>query len=330
MNLLFAGLLFGISTMFSAFCSGTETAFYRASRVKIVMNVLEGDRLSMFLAWLTNHPAFFVATILVANNIANYLVSFSIVLTTTTLFTGNSGASAEMFATILLTPLLFVYGESLPKSIGFQAPNRILKFATIPLMLVSLVLSPISAMLWGFSRVIERFLGQSPERLQMSLARKEIEQVLDEGHEVGILHASQRQLSQNFFLVAGKPIRQVCLPLNRIVSVKLRMTRIAAIKVAQRHNLSDIPLTSVSNELLGYYHLVDLLVMPASQVELPEPRQLQARSGDEAFGEVLLWMQSHRETLIKVVDKQSQLIGLLSMDQLTSQLLRGPLESLRR
>ncbi len=328
--ILLAVILFWFGVLASAFFSGTETAFYRASRVKLLIHALEKDRLSKFLAFLTNHPAFLVGTLLIGNNIANYLVSFSIVMCVTAWVT-NSGPSTEMAATILVTPLLFVFGESLPKTICYQAPNRMLRMAAIPLLFFTIILAPLSALLWALSRFLERLVGQSPERLQLALARKELQAVIEEGQVVGVLHPSQRQISQNFFLVAGKQVRQVCTPINRIPIIKQGTDIGLAVRLAQRHSMHDLPICGATrSDLVGYVQLVDLLVRQPTQKDLPIPKPLIEIFGTEPFAEALLRMQTQRETLAKVVDAQGQTIGLLSIDQLTSQLLRGPLESLRR
>jgi len=71
-------LLLGI--FLSGFFSGSETGFYRASRVRIVIASLDGDRMSKALVKLINNPALFVATTLIGNNVANYVTSLAIVL----------------------------------------------------------------------------------------------------------------------------------------------------------------------------------------------------------------------------------------------------------
>jgi CBS domain containing-hemolysin-like protein len=322
--------MFLLGVLASAFFSGTETAFYRAGRVKLVIRALEKERISRFLVWLSNHPAFLIGTILIGNNIANYLVSFAIV-TFVSIWFVDGGASTEMAATLLLTPVLFVFGESLPKSACHQAPNRLLHAAGIPLAFFTLLLAPLSAILWSLSRFLERIVGQSPERLRLALARTEVKALLDEGQEVGVLHPSQRQLSHNFFLVAGKQVKQVCTPVNRVPAIKSNSDLASAIRLAQRYSMPDIPVYGTSrSELIGYVHLVDLLVLQGATKAIPKPKPFVEINGNEPFAEALLQMQTQRETLSLIVDGKGQKIGLLSIDQLTQQLLRGPLESLRR
>jgi Mg2+/Co2+ transporter CorB len=87
---VFAMLILGV--LLSAFFSGSETGFYRVARVRLVLDGMGGDTLSRFLLFLTNHPALFVATTLIGNNIANYLVSLAVVIFAQQLFTGVASA----------------------------------------------------------------------------------------------------------------------------------------------------------------------------------------------------------------------------------------------
>ena len=76
----FVILMFVVGVFLSGFFSGSETGFYRASRVRFVMDGLDGDRISRFMLWLFNNPTMFVATTLTGNNVANYMVSLATVL----------------------------------------------------------------------------------------------------------------------------------------------------------------------------------------------------------------------------------------------------------
>ncbi len=89
-------LLFALGVFLSALFSGTETGFYRVTRMRLLLDGMDGDRTSTFLLRLTNHPALFVATTLIGNNVANYMTSLAIVLATQHLF--RQSQLAELLA----------------------------------------------------------------------------------------------------------------------------------------------------------------------------------------------------------------------------------------
>ncbi len=327
---LLAIILLLAGVFLSAFFSGNETGLYRASRVKLVMDGLEGDAVSRYLLKLANNPTLFVATTLVGNNVANYLTSLAIVLLTRSLYLNDSGL-AEMIAPILFSPFLFVYGELLPKHLFYNAPNRLLRRGGILFLGFTILFTPIAVILWGLARMLEQILGKSPDKVRLMLARQELQEVLVEGQQAGILHPTQRHLGQNFFLVASNPVRSACTPLTKTLPIILGTKHSAAIRHARKHELADIPIYKNSrNQIIGYVRTVDLLLANRPDDTIDHPNAMGEFQENEVFGEALLRMQTNRETIARVIRKNGQTIGLLSIDQLTDPLLKGPLGSLRR
>lgn len=321
-------LLFMLGISLSFFFSGSETGFYRASRIRFLMDGLDGDRISKKILWLFNNPSLFMATLLVGNNVANNLVSLSIVLSARLMFVSES-IIVEIIAPIAMAPVLFVYAESLPKSIYFMAPNRLLRRSAPLFLMFAIVLAPVSAALWSLSRMLESLLGQSPEKVRFALARRELQDVLQEGQEAGILHPTQRLLGQNFFLIASQPVSTFCTPLVRVNALPLDTNPDEALRFARRNRISEVPLyDGTRSNLVAFLRTIDLLVRKDGQ--LPNLRPLKTIRSNELYGEALLQMQTNRQTIALVVNKNHKATGLLTIDQLTDPLFTGPLGSLKR
>lgn len=319
-------LLLGIAL--SGFFSGSETGFYRASRVRIVIASLDGDRMSKALVKLINNPALFVATTLIGNNVANYITSLAIVLLARETQTSGVG---EMLAPILLSPLLFVYGELLPKNLFYQAPNFLLRLAAPLFLFFTFIFWPAAAVLWALSWILGWLLGQSPEKIRLTLARKELQEVFEEGLEAGILHPTQRHLAQRFSLFAARPVGEFHQPLTRCPSVNRNATNEMIKKIARNKNLADVPVfEKTKTNVVGYVRTLDFLIDGTKQCANDGLRELRCVKTTELAGEVILQMQANRETLLLVVDRFDRKLGLLSIDQLTDPLLNGPLVSLKR
>ncbi len=331
--ILFSIAMLVCGILLSAFFSGSETGFYRVSRFRLVLSSLEGDKISRGLLWLINNPSVFVASTLIGNNVANYLTSLAIVLLTQSVSTSNL---LEMVAPVLMSPLLFVYGELLPKNLFFQAPNRLLKLIGPLFLIFSAIVAPAVAVLWALSRVLEKSLGQSPDRVQLTLARKELGQLFDVGQEVGVLQPSQRLLSQNFASVASTPVSQLCTPISRANVLSIDATLADARKLAVRKQLPDIPIVeSGSRNVIGFIRTIDVLLRDvdadaAANEPIGDILPLTTFRGTELVAEALMRMQASRQTLAMVVDRSGRSFGLLSIDQLTDPLLQGKLGSLRR
>jgi len=302
----------------SAFFSGNETGFYRASRVRLLLDALGGDRISRGLLWLANNPSLFVATSLVGNNVANYVVSLAIVLIVSLAF-GRSHAAAELVGPIVFAPVVFVYGELLPKNLFYLAPNRLLRrFGSLFLLFV-LLFSPVAGLLWAMGRLLQAVLGEAPERVRLTLARKELEDVLQQGHDAGILKPAQHRLAQNLFAVANRPVTDFATPLARVATIRRGAVKQKALRLARRQRQPALPVIDPqSRELVGYVRVIDLCLSGSEMLD--EVRPLLAISAAETHVGALLNMQTRRESLAKLVDSHGKVVGLVYAQSLNEPL----------
>jgi len=305
----------------SGLFSGSETGFYRASRIRLVLDALSGDRIARGLLWLTNHASMFVATTLVGNNLANYLVSLAIVLAADKLVAGDSWI-AELIAPVLLAPILFVYGELVPKYLFLHAPNRLLRRAGWPLLVFVVLFLPISSLLWLLNRALAGLLGESPERVHLRIARRELRGILEEGHEAGILHPVQQKLAASIFASADHTLRRYLAPLSGVARARAGMSKEEVLGLARRFKLAEVPIEDADQpgQLAAYVRTIDLELSPSSEVEPVRP--LMSIPAGETPVTALIRLHSAREHLARVVDNRGQTIGILSASQLRQRLLR--------
>jgi putative hemolysin len=313
-------LLIVIGLALSAFFSGTETGFYRVTRVRLVLASKAGSRIARGLLWLTNHPAVFVSTGLIGNNIANYSISLGIVLLLSVAFK-NPSQTLEIILPVLSTPIVFVYGELLPKYLFFQNPNRLLSIAG-PLYLVFVVLlAPISIVLYGFSWVMQRWMGQMPLKVRPELARKELQQVLQEGADAGLLLNVQRDMSKNVFDYGGQTVSQYCMPLKGLRSVATNTDQADLRRLLERTSQHIIAVLHPRTErLVGYFRVVDAILNPASTPKLYPVITLQA---SDSQIHAMTEMVSKNCELARVVDGEGKLIGVVLRQRLIGQIMQS-------
>jgi Mg2+/Co2+ transporter CorB len=253
--MMFAGILFLIGLALSAFFSGTETGLYRVSRTRLVLDGLSGSGAAKGLVWLLNHPAIFVATMLVGNNVANYLASFAIVTAVSILFVANP--TAELIGPILMTPIVFVLGELLPKSLFYHAPYRLLTAARPFVLLAAVLFAPISLVLGLLGNLLRLITGKTPFQLRLAMARGELDQVLQAGEEAGILVAGQRSLAQKLFEVGNQPAVMFGVQPDRLPVIDAPVDVVTALHQARRRN-HPIVLVRRAGRVIGYLRYADL------------------------------------------------------------------------
>ncbi len=303
-----AALLFAIGLALSAFFSGSETGFYRVARVRLLIDALAGDWIAKGLLWATNHPAVFVATALVGNNLANYLVSRSTVTAAGLWFPGV--AAAEMALTIAVTPVVFIFGELLPKNLFFAAPNRLLRRCAPGLGLAGALFSPISVVLWGVGRLLQ-WIGNAPSRpLRMELARRELSEVLDEGHAVGLLSPAQRRLAQGTFGAAGRALREFMVTTARLPQIEPTASRRELLNFARRRQQKFV----VLKDGAGYVRALDCL-LDSEGADLPV-RELMEATPSQNFLPTLLKMKAANRAVAVVLDDRGRAVGYVFAEHL--------------
>lgn len=311
----------------NAFFSGSETGFFRVTRIRLVLDAMGGNRTARGLLWLTNHPSMFIATALVGNNLANYLTSLAIVIGTQALITGHV-LIAELIAPLLFAPVLFVYGDLLPKNLFLRAPNRLLRAGGPLFLFFTVLFLPVTGLLWCLNRVLSGFVRQSPDRVRLTLAKRELQNALDEGHEAGVLYPAQTQLARGIFAVASRPVVQYATPPGDVPRARANMTKSEVQRVARRFRVAEVPIEGTAGagaagdkQLVGYVRVIDLSLDPCEGLGPVRPF-LEVSSTDTHI-EALLRMQAAGESLAKVVDADGNTVGILTAGRLRENIFHG-------
>lgn len=313
--MILAGVLFFTGLFLSALFSGTETGFYRANRIRLAMDLIEGDRISRYLLLMGNQPGLFVASTLIGNNIANYLTSLAIVMFARNLFTEEM-TSVELIVPILFAPFLFVYGELLPKQLYYRAPNRMLRLGAPVFLIFSILFLPVSLILWALSRLLQVIVRHSPEQMRASVARKEIKRILLEGKEAGILDTYQQNLTEQFFAVANRPIIEACKPIEYwpVVSFDANVDEIRDAMILKDKSVAI--LNDKSNSEWAYVTSPVLLKWP-SENDPPPAIPVPAVPESMPQAQAILLMQSSESRIVRVENDKNHTIGFVSFDELT-------------
>ena len=307
--------IFLVGLMLSAFYSGSETGFYRAPRVRMVIDGVGGDRTAQALLWASNNPAAFVATSLVGNNLANYLASSAIVLAAGRWFS-SGGVVAELGLTLLLAPLVFVYGELLPKQIFLAAPYRLLR-RCVPLLGVSAVLfAPVSLVLWGVSRVLERLSGARIEPVRMRLRRRELTGVLDEGHAVGLLSPAPRDLALTTFSLAGRQAREFMTPLGRQPRVPAGSSSEVIVQLARRWRQDALPIDRAGSGGESFDLGRASQCLTAEDTSAPPIDTLTEFDENANFLEVITQLESNAQPLAALRGAGGRVVGFVQLERL--------------
>ena len=314
--MIVAGVLFLTGLFLSAFFSGTETGLYRVSRTRLILDGLSGSRTAKAVVWLLNHPSIFVATTLIGNNLANYLTSAAIVLGAVALM--GPSKTVELAGPILLTPVVFVFGELMPKSLFYRAPYRLTTLARPGIFLATILFAPLSVLIGGLGQALQKLTGQTPFRLRLMMSRGELDRVFRDGHEAGILEPGQRSLAANLFELGNSTAVSFAVPVDRFATVDAPIDLDEARHQSRRRN-HPIILVRRSGRIVGFLWYADLCVRDPKFEILPV---LRARVTDRHLGLLLRMYDSGAEVAV-LFDEKNDARAIVTRRQLIGPLLRS-------
>jgi CBS domain containing-hemolysin-like protein len=279
----------------------------------MVLDAMAGDRIARGLLFLTNHPALFVATALVGNSVASYMVSLATVIAIDSLALPAPQA-AEVIASIILAPVVLIYGELLPKNLYLQAPNRLLRRSGALFLVFVVLFFPLAGLLWVVGRLLARATGTSREPVRLVLAQRELRQVLSEGHEAGVLHHAQQSLAHGILAVARKPLRQFIAPPGQIVHVRAAMDKQAALRLAERNHAAAMPVADHTGRLIGYVRVIDMVLH--SGEDLAPLRPLPVLTEETSQLAALMRLESSGDSLARVANARGDTLGIVTLERL--------------
>lgn len=166
----------------SAFFSGSETALTAASRARMHTLESNGDERAALVGHLIERRDRLIGALLIGNNLVNILASSL----TTSLFLGLFGQTGVAIATLVMTVLLVVFSEVLPKSWAISSPDRFAMFVAPAVRIFVGLAGPLSSGVNAIVRFILSLFGVNLSReTSMLTAHEELRGALDLLHREG-------------------------------------------------------------------------------------------------------------------------------------------------
>src|SRR6202008_912711 len=139
----------------SAFFSASETALTGASRASMLRLSKQGNREADVVSSLFNMRERLIGALLLGNNIANIGAS----VLATGIFTAWFGDVGVLYATAVMTVLVVVFAEVLPKTIAINAPDRVSLLVARPMRLTIFLLGPLLTVIEAIVLALMKLLG---------------------------------------------------------------------------------------------------------------------------------------------------------------------------
>ncbi len=315
----------------SAMWSGTETGFYCLSRVRLDVRLHKrGDRAALRVRDELSDPNRLLSTVLLGNNLCNYAGTLG--LTMLLAGSGLSPGATIVLQMVVLTPLLLVFGESLPKEV-FRlnadswpyALSPVIKFVRI-LATVTLVLPALMAI----SRLALRLTGDTGGSIDAMGRRRRLLGLLEESAHSGSISGLQGRLAERALVFERTTVGEVAVPWRSVDRIRVDWSNETASAFALRTTRTWLPVTDRLGRVRGVIHALDLIASSGEighgeGPEMIEPVRLDAsESVLTAIGKLAV----NPAGIAIVVDraragKGERVVGLVGREDLVGPLLAG-------
>ncbi len=246
-----------ILLMCSGFFSGSETALTAASRGKLRAQADKGDRGAEKALAVKEDDERLIGAILMGNNIANVLATSLATAMLTRLF----GANGVAVASLVMTLMILVFAEVLPKTYAISNPERTSSRAAPVIAVLIRVLSPLVALVRLIVRGTLRIFGvRITADDKMLSVRDEIEGALRIGHSEGIVEKEDRDRLLGALDLGERTVEEIMLHRSGIemIDADLPAGEILRLCLESRH--TRLPLYRGEPEnIVGVLHAKDLL-----------------------------------------------------------------------
>ncbi len=324
-SLLIAAAVIAVLILLNAFFSLAETALTAASRARLATLEREGDRAAARVNALNENRERMIGAVLLGAN----LVTIAASAIAATIFSGLYGDYGPLISTIVLTPLLLIFGEVGPKTYAITTADKLARIVALPVQWMVVVLAPITkAVQWVVNHSL-RLLGvRVDESIDvLTAARAEIRGAVEMHAEDGAVESDVRDRLRGTLDLSDLTLADVMIHRKAIkmLDADLPPREIIAQAMASAHTRMPLYKDEPEN-IVGILHARDLLraiaehgrdgvdVMAVKREAWFTPV---TTSAEDQLAEFL----RRREHFALVVDEYGALMGLVTLEDILEEIV---------
>ena len=307
----------------SAILSGSETSITSIRKSKIHKLANKGDRNALRVLKLIEKKNDLVSSILVGNNFVNILAS---ALATAILikFYGDDGV---IYSTIVMSVLIVIFAEILPKNIALLKPDRYALTLSFILTLFLKFFSPFVYIIKKFNLLIFKIFNIEKQKVTDASVREDIRNIINMHEDEGILLKDERDMLNGILDLKEMTVEKIMTHRKNIYSINIDQPEEYFKKISQS-SFSRIPVWKENpNNILGVVHAKKLLanLNESGKIDLKNindstldpwfiPETTKVKDQLNAF------IDRH-EKIAFVVDEYGELMGLISLEDIIEEIV---------
>lgn len=304
--------------LLEGFLSGSEIAMVAADRKKLSRFAHAGSRWDRLTFRILKEPSWFLSTTLVGSNLAE-VANAALV---TSILMGFYGSRGDLYAFLILTPLILIFGEILPKTLFQQKADPWVRKIVPVIWVVSLILYPFVWLMSKATQAVSRLLKQEGE-VRPLVTREELQLLLREEGGRSDINPLEQDMIRRIFRFSTTRVKEAMIPLVDVVALEETCTVEEAIASLRQENYSRYPVyrDRVDN-VVGILYSLDLLDAEGEGKTIrPFVRPISFFPETKPVDESLLEMQRNQEAMAAVVDEYGGTVGIVTVEDILEEVV---------
>ena len=315
-----------ILILLSAFFSGSETALTATSRAKMLAMEKSGDTKARLVNRLIQKRDKLIGAILLGNNLVNILAS----ALATSFFIELFGAAGVVYATIIMTIIVVIFAEVLPKSWAISDPERIALRVATPIRWIVILFSPLTALVTGLVRIILSKSGISlDQESPMMSAREELRGTVDILHRDGSVVKDDRDRLGGLLDLHELEVSDVMIHRTNMESIDIASpTRKIVAKIIESPYTRLPVWRNDPDNIIGFIHAKDVLRTLAVQGKKPSELNINKIISKPWFVPETTTLQNQLNAFLRqkahialVVDEYGEVEGLVTLEDILEEIV---------
>ncbi len=307
-----------ILLVFSAFFSGSETAFFSLTRSAIHALKEKGAR-GQFVADLLERPRALLVTILFGNLLVN-IASTSIVTAIAVRLLGGRGIGV---AVLIMTFLILIFGEILPKSVALRYSSSFAIASAPVFRVLMIVFYPFREIL---GKIADYMVNRSREFFGDMETRHdavELATAVETAYKDGIFDEFEKEILTNLLLFTETTVREILVPRGDVFMLDVETPFKEAVKLVKENGFSRVPVfENTRDNIIGILLAKDMLKY--SRMERVSLRNIirppifvpDTKNIKDLFGELI----NARQHLVIVIDEHGAFEGIITIEDILEEI----------
>ncbi len=304
----------------AAFFSGAETAFVSCNRIRIRHLAKAHDRSAQIVEKLLVKPERILATTLVGTNIFIVLGVVMAAAYAGELLRNYEGLSG-IVATVVMTPVILVFSEAIPKAYFYRYANTITLRIGRLLRFFCYLFYPLVILSTFLPRKLMALVGDTAPKNPF-VTREELRLLMWESGRLGVLEKHEQDMIHHIFEFRETAVKSVMVPLVAVDAIEISQKVASALKVIGERGHSRLPIYEERiDNIIAYVSVGDLLGKDPNTSIRRFMKPVLVVPETKSIADLLLDLKARGEHLAVLVDEYGGVSGIATLEDIVEEIV---------